>query len=35
MDLKLRLNQSLKLGLSLEMKLSIDILKMSLKELKD
>ncbi|MGL5544776.1 MAG: hypothetical protein ACRDB6_06680 [Cetobacterium sp.] len=35
MDFKLGLDQSLKLGLSLEMKLSIDILKMSLKELKE
>ena len=34
-DFKLNLDQSLKLALSMEMKLSIDILKMSLKELKD
>ncbi|MDX8336778.1 RNA polymerase factor sigma-54 [Candidatus Cetobacterium colombiensis] len=35
MDFKLGLNQNLKLSLTLEMKLSIDILKMNLKELKD
>ncbi|MGL5175910.1 MAG: RNA polymerase factor sigma-54 [Cetobacterium sp.] len=35
MDFKLGLDQSLKIALSLEMKLSIDILKMSLKELKE
>lgn len=34
-DFKLTLDQSLKLALSMEMKLSIDILKMSLKELRD
>ena len=35
MDFKLGLDQSLKLNLSLEMKISIEILKMSLKELKE
>lgn len=35
MDFKLEMNQSLKLALSLEMKTSIEILKMSIKELKD
>ena len=35
MDFKLGLNQSLKLALSMEMKLHIDILKMNLKELKE
>lgn len=35
MDFKLGLDQNLKIALSLEMKLSIEILKMSLKELKD
>ncbi|MGL5277594.1 MAG: RNA polymerase factor sigma-54 [Cetobacterium sp.] len=35
MDFKLGLDQSLKLNLSMEMKISIEILKMSLKELKE
>lgn len=35
MDFKLGLDQSLKLALSMEMRLSIDILKMSLKELEE
>lgn len=35
MDFKLGLDQSLKLGLSMEMKISIEILKMGLKELKE
>lgn len=35
MDFKLTLDQNLKLALSMEMKLSIDILKMNLKELKE
>lgn len=35
MDFKLGLDQSLKLNLSLDMKISIEILKMSLKELKE
>ena len=35
MDFKLGLNQSLKLALSMEMKLHIDILKMNLEELKE
>ena len=35
MDFRLGLDQSLKLNLSMEMKISIEILKMSLKELKE